>query len=87
MNESGMGSHFGPSLSSVLLRRPGLTPGCRGPGLPALTGMELGPLREEALLPPPSGAVEAPLREEGGSVALGDFTHETGKMNTKQTIA
>lgn len=75
-------------LSSVLLQRAGLTPGCRNPGLPVLTGMELGPFREEAgdgvLLP--LGTAEALLREEVGSVAMGVFLHETGKMKTKQTI-
>lgn len=83
-----MGSHFRSSLSSVLLQRPGLTPGCRGPGLLVLTGMELGPFREEAGVGvlPPLGTEDALLREEAGSVALGVFLHETGKMNTKQTI-
>lgn len=62
----------------VLLRRPGLTPGCLGPGLLVLTGMELGEFREEVgvgvLLP--LVIVDGLLREEVGVVGVGVFVME-----------
>lgn len=60
-----------PELSSA----PGLTAGCLGPALLVLTGMELGPFREEVgvcvLLP--LATAGGLLREEVGVVAVGVF--------------
>lgn len=64
-----------PELSSAPLQRPGLTAGCLGPALLVLTGMELGPFREEVgvcvLLPLVSA--DGLLGEEVGVVAVGVF--------------
>lgn len=76
-----MSSGFRFAPSSVLLRRPGLTPGCLGPGLLVLTGMELGPFREEVgvgvLLP--LVTVDGLLREEVGVVGVGVFVMKRSK--------
>lgn len=70
------------TLSSALLHRAGLTGGCLGPALLALTGMELGPFREEVgvcvLLP-----LDGRFREEVGAGAVGVFFMQKAQMNTK----
>lgn len=50
--------------------RPVLTSGCLGPVLPALTGMELWPLREDVCDLLPLVTTDGCLREEVGVVTV-----------------
>lgn len=50
--------------------RPVLTPGCLGPVLPALTGMQLGPFRDESGVLLLLVTMDGLLREEVGLVAV-----------------
>lgn len=76
--------------SSALLHKAGLTAGGLGPALLLLTGMELGPFREDAGVGAalPLATADGLLREEVGEVAAGVFFFymKRGKMNTKQKI-
>lgn len=70
-----MSSNAGSPLSLALVQGAGLTAGCRGPAPLLLTGMELGPFREEVgvcvLLR--LGSADGPLGREDGAAAAGVF--------------
>ncbi len=68
-------------MCSLPAVRPVLTPGCLGPVLLALMGMELGPFREEACVLVPLVTMDGLLREEVGLVTVWVFFQERKKMD------